>query len=94
MFIKFSSLHSMWGTLIVQIQIVLKYQKHWLLIVLIAAVDLESKKSGISKGVIVGIVLGGLSIATAIVLVIAVVFWKKQTRHGHKDSKQQPCEFI
>ncbi|RVW30362.1 putative LRR receptor-like serine/threonine-protein kinase [Vitis vinifera] len=53
-------------------------------------VDLESKKSGISKGVIVGIVLGGLSFATAIVLVIAVVFWKKQTRHGHKDSKQQP----
>ncbi|KAJ9693578.1 hypothetical protein PVL29_009502 [Vitis rotundifolia] len=53
-------------------------------------VDLESTKSGISKGVIVGIVLGGLSFATAIVLVIAVVFWKKQTPHGHKDSKQQP----
>ncbi|KAJ9693581.1 hypothetical protein PVL29_009505 [Vitis rotundifolia] len=45
---------------------------------------------GISKGVIAGIVLGGLSFATVIVLVIAVVFRKKQPRHGRKDSKQQP----
>lgn len=63
-----------------------------MLIVIVAAVDLESKKSGIRKGVVAGIVLGSIFLAAAIVLLIAVVVWRRQTRQGHKDSNEQPCE--
>ncbi|KAK0585505.1 hypothetical protein LWI29_029571 [Acer saccharum] len=56
---------------------------------------LDPLKSGMSKGAVIGIVLGSLSCAIAISLIIAFLFYKRNRRYKHHEvPKKQPSAKI
>ncbi|KAJ0028499.1 hypothetical protein Pint_35116 [Pistacia integerrima] len=54
-----------------------------------ADVILEDKKSGMSKGAVIGIVLGSIAGLIAISLIILFIFYKKKSKHKQEVSKKQ-----
>ncbi|KAJ0087846.1 hypothetical protein Patl1_31585 [Pistacia atlantica] len=55
----------------------------------LVAVILEDKKSGMSKGAVIGIVLGSIAGLIAISLIILFIFYKKKSKHKQEVSKKQ-----
>ncbi|XVE84304.1 hypothetical protein DITRI_Ditri17bG0002300 [Diplodiscus trichospermus] len=52
-------------------------------------VDLQPLKSGMSKGALIGIILGAISFVVVISLAIMVLFYKRRIKSGHEVSKKQ-----
>lgn len=64
------------------------------MILLDLAVILKIPKTGMSKGVLVGIVLGTISCAITVVLVFTLVFLKWHPKRQHNASKDQSSEYL
>ncbi|XP_022735692.1 probable LRR receptor-like serine/threonine-protein kinase At5g37450 [Durio zibethinus] len=56
---------------------------------LYSSVYLQPSKSGISKGALIGIILGAMSLAGAISSAITILFYIRSTKSGHDISKKQ-----
>ena len=59
----------------------------------VSAIPSVSQKSGISKGALVGIILGGIAAAATLSAIVSLLILRMRTRDRRAIAKRRRCEY-